>query len=79
MTTINRDEWLKALTEAGVSEIDDQDAVTVMEFAAMFDLDRQTADRRLKRLEAAGKATKAKKRTSGPDGRMCWYLAYKLV
>ena len=78
-TAISRDEWLSALTEAGLNDQHDPDAVTVMEFAEMFGLDRQTADRRLKKLEALGKATKAKKRRAGPDGRMLWYVAYKLA
>lgn len=81
MSGISRDEWLKALTDAGLHETDDQEAVTVPEFAAMFGLDRQTADRRLKRLEAIGKATRVRKRApaAGRDGRMCWYVAFRLV
>ena len=77
--TISRDEWLSALTDAGLNDQHDPDAVTVNEFAEMFGLDRQTADRRLKKLEALGKATKAKKRSATPDGRMLWYVAYKLA
>ena len=77
-TAISRDEWLAALNEAGISDVDDQDALTVDEFGAMFGIDRQTADRRLKKLEAAGKAVKTRKRCA-PHGRLIWYVAYKLV
>jgi len=79
MTTINRDEWIAALNEAGISDDNDQDAVTVPEFAAMMDMHQQTASRRLIALEKAGKATRTRKLKAAPDGRMMRYLAFRLV
>ena len=78
-TTINRDEWLAALTEAGVhSMVDDQDAVTVNEFAAMFGKPLGTARSQLISLEKAGKAIRTTKREKSAYGRWIWYVAYKL-
>lgn len=75
---INRDEWLRALTEAQLSPIDDQDAVTVPEFMALFSLTRSTADRRLRTLVEKGKATKTSKFTNGIDGRRVQAVAFRL-
>ena len=80
--TINRDEWLKALVDAGVADIvDDQHAVTVSEFAALFDppLNSMTARRHLTKLVDAGKATKTSKRSRDPNGRLFTMQAYRLV
>ena len=76
---ITRDDWLKALTEAGANLEDDQDAVTVAEFMAMFDLVRYTAERRLRALAAAGKATVTRKRMTATDGRRVYCIAYRLI
>ena len=76
-THISRDEWLKALTDAGVE--DDQGATTAGEFAALFGLNRLTAERRLKALEAAGKVTRTHKRSARTDGRIVTCVAYRLV
>lgn len=75
---INRDEWLKAMQDAGLSNEDDQDAVTVTEFAEMFDLHRATAERHLAKLESAGKAIRTRKRSAGIDGRRYSAVAYRL-
>ena len=77
-TSINRDEWLKAVADAGIASEDDQEALTVQEYAELFSIDRQTADRQLKKLEAAGKARKTTKRAA-PHGRRLWYVAYRLT
>lgn len=78
--SISRDEWLKALADAGVkSQEDDQLAVTVMEFAATFDLPAPTARHQLELLVKAGKATRTAKRGRTPYGRSITYNAYRLV
>ena len=77
-TGIARDEWLKALNEAGLVHENDTEAVTVAEFAEMFGVDRQTADRQLQRLAQAGKATKTRKAGHAPDGRRLSFVAYRL-
>lgn len=80
--SINRDEWLKALSDAGVVPgEDDQGAVTVLEFAAMFTppLVRMTATRHLEKLVTAGKAVKTRKRSQDPNGRFHSMVAYRLV
>lgn len=75
MTTITRDEWLKALEEAGVNALsDDQGALTVAEFAAMFGICRTAAVRRLEHLCAAGKATRTQKRVA-----KTYAVAYRLT
>lgn len=80
MTGISRDEWLAALHEAGLTaDEDDRDAITAAEFAAMFSLTRLTAERRLRALEAAGKATRTRKRATLGNGRVMACVAYRLV
>lgn len=76
---ISRDEWLAALAEVGDDELDDRDAITTTDFMAMFNLDRQTARRRLEKLVAAGKATRTKKRERLTDGRNMKCTGYRLV
>lgn len=75
---ITRDDWLKALNEAGVVTEDDQNAVTVNEFMVMFDLPRQQASRQLIQLEAAGRAVRTRKIGTTPDGKTVRYLAFRL-
>ena len=76
---INRDDWLRALDEAGLSLADDQGAVTIHEFAEMFgNLHHQTAWRRLEGLVSAGKAVKTRKFVTARDGRRLNAVAYKL-
>lgn len=75
---INRDEWLKALADLGHSTEDDQSAVSIMEAATMFRMDRSTASRYLKRLVERGKATQTHKFTTGTDGRRVYAIAYRL-
>ena len=77
--TINRDEWLSALEAAGMSQEDDQQAITVHEFAAMFDLRRFTAERKLAELVKTGKAIRTLKLTTSPSGRRMRYVAYRLL
>lgn len=81
MTTISRDEWLKALTEAGMANPDEHDdsAVTIREFAQMMGLAEFTAATHLRNLEAAGKATRTRKRLVNSYGRTVAYIAYRLI
>jgi hypothetical protein len=77
---INRDEWLKALTEAGLEvHEDDQSAISIQEFADLFRVHYYTASRRLNQLVAKGKAVKTRKHTRGADGRRMSMVAYRLV
>lgn len=79
MTTISRDEWLKALTDVCGTFENDQEAVTILEFAAMFGLERQAAVRRLEAMVAAGKARRTKKVVRDDYGRTRSYIAYRLT
>lgn len=77
---INRDEWLKAIDEAGMALEDDQSAVTIYEFAELFGLVPNTAWRHLEKLVKAGKAERTSKRKTCPDGKRAWhYKAYRLL
>lgn len=77
---IDREAWLKALHEDGIeSAEDDQDATTVDEFVALMGMKRETAERRLRQLEAAGKATRTRKLGRSSDGRIVRYIAYRLI
>ncbi len=49
------------------------------EFAALFDLNHWTAERKLAALAKAGKATATRKRVTASDGRLIHYKAYRLV
>jgi hypothetical protein len=78
--SINRDEWLRALADAGYDDkTDDQGAVTVAEFAEMFGLQRNAAERRLLRLEALGKATRTRKIGPRADGKRLSMVAFRLA
>ena len=76
---ITKDEWLKALAEAGEDDASDDLAITGTEFMAMMGVDRQTARRRLEKLVALGKATRTVKRELLTDGRKVRCVAYRLV
>jgi predicted ArsR family transcriptional regulator len=76
---ISRDVWLKALADVGVNDgIDDQEAVTISEFAALIGISREPAERRLEKLAAAGAAVKTRKWSVGRDGRRVHMWAYRL-
>jgi hypothetical protein len=77
---ITRDEWLKALADAGVDhDADDQSAVTLPEFAAMLGVTRTTAAHRMQVLVRKGKAIRTHKWCANDYGRRIQYVAYKLV
>jgi predicted ArsR family transcriptional regulator len=77
--SITRDDWLKAMEEAGAhDDRNDPSAVTIIEFAAMFGLPRDAARRRLNALEQAGKATVTRKYGPRRDGKMFRMMAWKL-
>lgn len=79
MTAINREEWLKALSEAGMPSDSDDQALTVAEFAKMLGTKRTTAHARLQRLVTAGKAVQTRKRCVRSDGDVIMTTAYRLV
>jgi len=75
----SRDDWLKALDDAGVMSIqDDRQAVTVNEFASMMGFTHMTASRRLQALAAAGKATRTIKVALVANNRRFPCVAYRL-
>jgi predicted ArsR family transcriptional regulator len=79
VTTINRDEWLSALKDAGLHQEDDQRAVTVSEFAAMIGMKDNAARRKLVALEKLGRAKKTSKRFADSAGRSIATTAYRLL
>lgn len=78
---ITRDDWLRALDAVGCSVVNDPDALTCLEFCAMFTppLDRNTGTRRLQKMVTAGLAIKTRKTVADTSGRMVNTTAYKLV
>jgi len=65
MTGITRDDWMQAMADAGMAQAeDDQSAITVKEFMAMFDppMTFNPAKAALEKLVTMGKATKTFKR-----------------
>ena len=80
MTSISRDEWLKALNEAGVPTDSDDDAITAAEFSVMCGgIPLATARERLSRLVDHGKAIRTSKRIRDARGHMVMCIAFKLV
>lgn len=78
--SITRDDWLRALNEAGIAAAeDDQGAITVAEYMALVGVQYDTARRQLRGLVTAGKATQTFKRTRGADGRSLSLKAFRLV
>jgi len=76
--SINRDEWLSALRDAGLYQEVDSDSLTVQEYADMMGLKRAKAQRQLLALVAAGKAARTHKRVIDSNGRQYVYTAFKL-
>lgn len=79
MSTINRDEWLSALKDAGLEQVDDQRALTASEFASMMGLKLTTARHRLIALVGTGKATVTTKRAADSRGHIVFCTAYRLT
>lgn len=79
-TEITRDDWMRALSEAGINDgEDDQSALTVAEFTALIGCSsRQAAVRRLNVLEVAGKAKRTTKRSRTTDGKVIMMSAWRL-
>ena len=77
---ISRDDWLKALAESQPDLTEnDPSALTVAEFATLFSITRNTAQKRLSLLETAGRATPTTKVGRGSDGRLFRSAAYRLT
>lgn len=77
---IGREEWLKALADAGLhDDTDDQSALTATEFMRMFGLTETTARHRLDQLVAAGKAIETKKLATDGRGHRIRCRAFRLV
>lgn len=76
---ITREDWLKALAEANIQTENDQQAVTVHEFAEMMGLTPWMAAYHLRNLHRNGRAVRTSKR--GPDslGRRRMLVAYRLI
>ena len=77
--TINRDEWLAALSAANIPTEDDPSAVTIGEFAAMLGTGRVAAQLRLDTLVTAGLATRTHKSVAVAGRGPRLLIAYKLV
>lgn len=77
---INRDEWLTALTAAGVAPAEnDASALTAREFAALFSTTKHSAAKQLAALVKAGKARQTSKRYQDAAGRWQYAPAYRLA
>ncbi len=77
---ISRDEWLKALGDAGYQDdVDDKDSISIDEFATMFGLPRTTAESRLRALVNDGKAVRSKKWGVTAYGRRVQLRTFRLV
>jgi DNA-binding transcriptional ArsR family regulator len=79
MSGISRDDWLVALSEAGLHHESDPDAITACEFAEMMGLPLTTARHQLRALVSAGKATETRKRNITARGHRVELLAYRLA
>lgn len=79
-TPIGRDEWLKALSDAGFGTENDPDAITITEFAKMVGVGRLAAQARLEELVRTGKAVETKKWSLSASGlRRGLSRAFRLV
>lgn len=78
-TTITRDDWLKALDDAGITGENDESALTVNEYAEMMGVSRCTAFSQLQRLVRLGKAAKTYKMGTTSYGRNIRYIAFRLT
>lgn len=76
---ISRDEWLAALADVVAPPVDEQDAMTVVEFAALYRLSRAGAEVRLKKLLEQGRVRRTAKTLTLSDGRRRSYTAWALV
>lgn len=77
---ITRDDWLRALGEAGYHEDEhDEHALTVNEFAEMLSIPKTTAANRLHALVMAGRAERTFKRAVNGYGRRITFKAYRLI
>lgn len=77
--SISRDEWLKALSDAGMAIVDDPSAITIKEFAEMFGMSLTTATRHLVALVAKGHAIETSRHGMASDGRRCRMRAFRLL
>jgi hypothetical protein len=77
--SIDRDAWLRALEEVGISDTTDDQALTVAEFCALMGLRVTAAYRRLQALQKAGKAIRTRKRITDKAGRYITLSAYRLL
>lgn len=82
-SSITRDEWMHAVSEAGyVLDVDnDPQAITVNDFMAMFTppLTRRAAENRLEVMIRAGKVRRTQKLGTDSFGRTRRYVAYRLI
>lgn len=76
--SISREAWVAALGEV-IPQEDDQDAVTVIELAALLGCCRNTAQTHAAQLVKEGKARETYKRGRRSDGRPCIARAYRLI
>lgn len=77
---IRREDWLKAVDEAGIKrhEVTD-DAITLVEFAALIGVKRPQASNRMRELIALGKAREVRRMQLRASGGYYPVPAYVLV
>ena len=78
---ITRDDWLSAIREATepLPSADDDESVTIADFATLLGVQRCQAGKRMRMLVHAGKATLTRKSIRRVDGGVIWVPAYRLV
>lgn len=80
MSGISRDDWLAAYDAANVPPQSDPDFLTIGELAELFQCDRMSAARRVKRMLAAGKVEAGQKWVRQGQGSSWRRVpAYRLV
>lgn len=79
MSGISRDAWISALAEVGYNDTNDDEALTVREFAMLMGIRLTAARVRLRALVGQGKATLTQKRLKDVMGRSQHTAAYRLL
>jgi hypothetical protein len=74
---INRDEWLEALGDSAAPN--DPDSLSIAEIGKLFNIDRQTAARRVAELLKGGKAVSTFKQITNSSGYVRRVPSYRLV
>lgn len=80
MSGITRDDWMRALTAAENQPLPEQpDLLTVVEFADLMQISRQSSARRLRDMAKLGLVERAKKLIRRADGSLMNVMCYRLL